>query len=726
MPRPLELEKLNSITNDKGEINLNIDLSFDVSLNEDDDLVLGGWFTTEKLNSYDMIVKADGLTLKDFDGQAFFMHDKFTFPVGKAIKSSIKAKPVPGKKYLGTWGEVIVFAEAHPLLKRGIREKVLNGFSVGFKTLKHEYDKENDILTITKWALGEISIVTKGANDEARFEVLHALDEDIKNNGYEEGLIELNDILISKKRKGSNMPGLTESQLADLVNVDDFTQLKADHAKTMDELQALKVEIATKQQELNDGMISKNEFKLRLDKMSEDFEGLVEKIQTVQNIAKVEENRFAFDDYRSMISNFTWLTDEATGKPMSEIHQKAYGLFQLPVDYKAMKNGLELKNLRNLHDAVLFVDSVMRFKTNQRGGAYNLFNLPLYKELQTQVERFDPDIALAMSTASTGYGAEWVPQEMSAEFNELLRKMPALSNYFQTWMMPRGGSAYFPFQNGRATVYKGSQATVPNPSEARKTNVATGQKLFTPQVFIGALVSSAELDEDSIVNMVQFIRSELATALLEGMESALINGDDTPAAHFDNSGSTDAYESYEVETCFKGLRKLGVTAGGINVETLAGTTGINSLDIDGIVNNKTQMGVAGLRSDECVHITGIKGKGQFLNALYEAGVYGTVNTITTGVLPEVDGAPVYVSAYFPENLESNGVFDSGTDVAHTGFLTVHTPSFRIGQRRGITLEFNKNILTQQQQFVGTARWDFGKISADEIIPVKYSINVQHT
>lgn len=722
-----------------GEVlKLNVEEGFVVHKDgdKDEDYTIGGWFTTEKLNSYNTIVKADGIDLSEFDGQAFFMHDRYTFPVGKALKTTIQRKKVPGTDYYGTWGEVVVFKEAPPLLHRGIREGVLDGFSIGFRPTKEEYDKETDIITFTKWKLSEISIVTKGANDESRFKVIHSFEEDLKENGYEEYVekvkqrLELEDEESNKdsNKNKNTLKGRKVSLMADTyVQFDDFESLKAKQEENVTKLGRMQSEIQEKLKELEDDRITKSEFKLRMEKMSDEFEKIMKDIQTVKNIQEVEKDRWVFDDYRSIISSYKWLTDEGTGKPMAEVHQKAYALFQLPIDYKTINHGQELKNLRNLHDAVLFVDAVLRYRAAQRGGVgYNITKLGLFQELQKQTERFDKDIAHAMSTTATGYGTEWVPQEMSAEFNELLRKMPMLPSMFPTWMMPKGSSAYFPFQNGKAVVYRGVEATTNNPSEARKTNIATSRKLFTPDIFIGALVSSEELDEDSIVDMVEFIRSELATALLEGLESTLINGDDT-ATHFDNTGTT-RYQTYNVETSFKGLRRLGVDATVIDIENVnSGTaTGVGALDTTAMVNVKESMGLAGLRSGECVWITGVKGKGQILNALYDAGVYGTVNTITTGELPTIDGSPVYLSAYFPEDLQSTGIYHAATDVKHTAVVCAHKPSFRIGQRRGITLEFNKNILTQQQQFVASARWDFGKICADEIIPVKYGVNIQHT
>ena len=101
--------------------------------------------------------------------------------------------------------------------------------------------------------------------------------------------------------------------------------------------------------------------------------------------------------------------------------------------------------------------------------------------------------------------------------------------------------------------------------------------------------------------------------------------------------------------------------------------------------------------------------------------------LISGQLPLIDGSPVYISGMYNEALDSDGLGHATVASGdHTSLLCCHVPSFRIAQRRGITLEVNKDILTQQQQFVATARYDFGKVSADDVYPVVCGINVQHT
>jgi len=470
-------------------------------------------------------------------------------------------------------------------------------------------------------------------------------------------------------------------------------------------------------------LITKEEFSNRMEKIANDIAGVEQRLQTAEQAATVVGERFQFEDYRHMLTGMEWLTHE-DGKPYSEVDYRAHALFHMPIDYDKHDRGVDLRNLRNMHDAVLCVDAFKQF-SHGKSGRYRLEDQPLWKAFVEETKKFDEKLGHAMAGGNTGYGAEWVPTEMSAQFNELLRLQPSLANRFQVWQMGKGASGYYPFQNGRATVYKGGESTTDNAEQARKTSIATDRHLFTPTVFIGALIGSEELTEDSIISMVDFIRKELSMALLEGLESAIINGD-TAATHIDNVHETK-WQTYNVETTFIGLRaRADDDSKTFDIETPSSGTGVNALELACLEYQQGLQGVAGARPDQCFWLTGVKGRMQMLHALYDTDALGVLQYIISGQLPSILGSPTHISGQYLETLDSDGFHNASGSQKHTSVTYTHAPSWRIGQRRGITLEMAKDILTQQRQFVATARWDFGTISADAIVPVTCGINVQHT
>lgn len=637
----------------------------------------------------------------EFNGTLLGFHNERSVPIGK-----VEEKEVIKDKGLFTRSRI--FEQNDPMLLRAVREKVLRKFSIGFRMEEWSYDEKKDILTVLRGTLKEVSLVNFAADPNAGFVVKNSQKEDNEN------------VTITERSQ-------TLSENKEVTEVVALQKLE-EHQTTLgtkyEELSKIISTVRDEQRKFADAVITKEELQERMDKILKDVEGIANEVKEAKQMADINNNRVAYTDYRSMLTELSWLKDE-NGNKVHEVEQEAYCLFQLPVDYDKMQAGHDLKNLRDLHDACLFWDAIERFNHRGRAG-YAIQKSKIFQQLLKGTERFAPNVALAMAGGNTGYGYEWVPSELSAEFNEYLRTVPTLASKFETWIMPKGGSAKFPFQNGKAVVYKGSEALVDNATEARKTSVATGVKTFTPDVFIGALISSEELTEDSILDMVSFIRKELAMALDEGRESAIINGDDS-TTHFDNTDTT-VYQTYNVETCWKGIRKLGLASSAHyrDIEVASATTGVGSLEIVNFTDCKGDMGVAGIKPGDCIYVTGLKGRTQTQTALYKEDALGVLAFMISGTLPTIDGSEIYVSAQYDEQLQSGGIRHAATDVKHTSMCCAHKPSFRLAQRRGVMVEYNKNILTQQQQFVATARWDFGKISADAIYPLSEMINIQHT
>jgi len=682
---------------------ISCDVTFSaIEESKEGDIIIDGWFITENLiEDRGMIVRADAFKNKDglryYNGRVLAFHNQIKEPVGKTLELQI----VSGR---GIRGKVLLYRENSELFKRAIRDKTLRAFSIGFSVEEYTYNEKTEILTITKAKLREVSIVNIGADEKAVFNVQNSLKDKKEQETFQT----------------PNYEVLTLSNKPEQKKIEEYMTEQEKLGVTVEELQNILNTVKDSQTALEKSAITKSELADRFQQLITELDVIKKEVEEAKNAKAVKEQRLAYTDFRSMITDFVWLTDD-DGNKLGNVPQKAYCLFQMPVDYDKMENGYALKNLRDLHDAVLIADAMHRFNRRDR---YNIQNLKLYKQLIKAVEPFDKDVALAMAGGNTGYGAEWLPTEMSSEFNEILRVKPTLYAKFPTWQMSRGGSAKYPFQNGKATVYRGSEALVDNAEEARKTNVATGAKTFTPEVFIGALVSSEEITEDAILDMVTFIRNELATALLEGLESAICNGDDSDT-HFDNAAGTTPYAAYDVETTFKGLRKLGIT-NARDIEVSSSSSGVNALELVNFTDAKQDLEVAGLNPAECLYVTGIKGRTQIQQALFKEDALGVLAYMLSGTLPAIDGSDIYISGQYVETLSSAGIQDSTADTNHTSSVCVHKPSFRIAQRRGVTLEFNKDILTQQRQFVATARWDFGKVCADSIKPVSEMINIQHT
>lgn len=168
--------------------------------------------SSETKDRHGDIVKQDGWDLKGFKDNPvlLFMHDH-TKPIGKATKVWVDTA---GKAKLMFKGVISSATEEARAAKQLMQEGILRSFSVGFMPLEMDGD------TITKSELHEISLVSVGANADARLQATKAL----QNAGFNEEVIK-NVVEASEDRTA----GL-ESELAELKEKLASVEDKADMA----------------------------------------------------------------------------------------------------------------------------------------------------------------------------------------------------------------------------------------------------------------------------------------------------------------------------------------------------------------------------------------------------------------------------------------------------------------------------------------------------------------
>ncbi len=134
--------------------------------------------SSETKDRHGDIVKQDGWDLKGFKDNPvlLFMHDH-TKPIGKATKTWVDK--TTGKARLMFKGVISSATEEARAAKQLMQEGILQSFSVGFMPLEMEGD------TITKSELHEISLVSVGANADARLQATKSL----QKAGFDEEVI---------------------------------------------------------------------------------------------------------------------------------------------------------------------------------------------------------------------------------------------------------------------------------------------------------------------------------------------------------------------------------------------------------------------------------------------------------------------------------------------------------------------------------------------------------
>lgn len=323
----------------------------------------------------------------------------------------------------------------------------------------------------------------------------------------------------------------------------------------------------------------------------------------------------------------------------------------------------------------------------REGGVIPVRELQYYKEFRQEAKEF----VKALDTAASGGGADWVPTEFTNELWRLVRLQTKVEQLFRHIQMPR--SPYLmPVQVGRVTSAKVSEQTADTGQTLIPVgdgSTITGSKTLTAVGHGSRVILSKEVEEDSIVPMLQFIQSEIITVLGEGREDGILNGD-TTGSHQDSD-----VVAGDRRTMWKGLRKDAIEQ--------SYTTDLSTFSTANLLTMRGLMGRYGANPKDVPIITGIKGYIKLLGLAEVITVdkYGPNATIQNGQLADVLGQPVIVSEWEREVLDSTGVYSaSGTK---TVLHMVNRNAYVFGEVRRASVQVLREIMAQSDQDVLLAK-----------------------
>lgn len=264
-----------------------------------------------------------------------------------------------------------------------------------------------------------------------------------------------------------------------------------------------------------------------------------------------------------------------------------------------------------------------------------------------------------------------------------------------------------PALTASATAKLGAENAAPT-----ATQPTTAQATLDAKKLITVCQLSYELEEDSVVAMLPVIKSDIVSALAEGIENAAINGDDS-ATHQD----ADVTATDDVRKAWKGYRKLALSAAKVDLATF------NIANLRAI---RKAMRKYGVDQNQLAWIAGISVYNQMLSLSEVTTVdkYGPNATVLAGELAKLDGIPVIVSEFVREDLNATGVYD-GTTTTKTIVLLVRRDGFLYGDRRTVLIETDKDVKAQTTDVVASQRIAFAQrilpATSERIVGLGYNI-----
>ncbi len=293
----------------------------------------------------------------------------------------------------------------------------------------------------------------------------------------------------------------------------------------------------------------------------------------------------------------------------------------------------------------------------------------------------------ALDTAAAAGGGDWVPTEFSSQLAEEVRLQLRVAALFPEIRMP-SNPYKLPVQIGKLSTFKQPEQTADTGQTKIPVGDAgdlTGNATLTAVGHASRVLASKEVQEDSIIAIMPFLRAEIAKAIADGREECILNGD-TAGTHEDS----DVTSADDRRKMWLGLRA--------HANDQSYKTDLSTLSVTNLRSLRGSMVKYGIMPSQLCWIvsmnTYIKLLG--LSALETLDKYGPAATILTGELAKLDGIPVLVSEHVRSDLNASGVQD-GVTTNKSVLHAVYKPGFVIGNRRQITTQLLSELYAESDQ-----------------------------
>lgn len=302
----------------------------------------------------------------------------------------------------------------------------------------------------------------------------------------------------------------------------------------------------------------------------------------------------------------------------------------------------------------------------------------------------------ALDTATSTEGAELVDTILFRGIMQKMDEFGAVAPLFPQIAMP---SAVYeiPVEISQAIVtIQGENTASTGQTSASSTVPTTNKATLTAKKFTGKTWVSTELEEDGVIDIINYIVDSHAKGQAYALDEAILNGD-TTNGHMD---SNVAYAGKDVRTAWKGLRKLAI-AGSRSL-----SAGGDALVMADVFDAEQMLGKY-FAEEQCALIVSPKTYLQLKEVAQGASNNNMISFTFTGgkALLSVNGYPVIKSEAIKTNYNASGVYD-GTTTTLTYAILVNHRRFMVGTRAELSFASDRNLDYDQDQLYSRVRKAF--------------------
>ena len=326
-----------------------------------------------------------------------------------------------------------------------------------------------------------------------------------------------------------------------------------------------------------------------------------------------------------------------------------------------------------------------------------LLNMPAEDFIKTNANE-------VMSTGQTGFGKEFVEEVVLVK--ELIERLQTSGNLLSKAIIRHmtAKKMSFPVRGGKLRMVSVSEnSTLPEVKNAKGQvkKAVTASISMEAKTFAITIYISDELLEDSVINMANYIMTEIATAYETTLHEIIINGDTATGENKNINiidGNTNALPDGDNTDILKfdGARKLAITKGSV-VDAGA------NLDISVIRSARATMGLKGVNPNDLILVPDVQTYFTLINTPTDILLKTFGATIENGILTALDGIKIEMREEMVKANVAGKISKTASNNTKGQMLLVHTPSLNIGIRRGLTTETSRYGELMTTGVTGSAR-----------------------
>jgi len=321
---------------------------------------------------------------------------------------------------------------------------------------------------------------------------------------------------------------------------------------------------------------------------------------------------------------------------------------------------------------------------------------------------------LAMDTAESGFGSQLVGAQYVGELWEAPRKLGRVFPLIDSFEMT-DPTAYLPVEVDIPEMLFVAENTANNSAEYGTVKTGSQRVQVDAKKFVIHQMWSGEMDEDSIIPFVPFLRRQAALSVAHYTDSLVLNGDNTGTAtgNINLDDATPAVTKHYL--AFDGIRHAWIvdnTANGVDAAgpvTLSGLHGLRSKMID--LTRLTDWGHP-ISKRDLVYFSDPEAadKIALIDEYLTVDKYGPAATIFNGEAGSIAGHP-HVSTIAISKTEADGKVSTTPGNNTKGqVVAANVRGFKAGWRRRVMVETERLPARDQTRIVYSLRLGFGRFT----------------